>query len=148
LGTRSIEEIGRIDVERKFFQVYVWRDRGMVKDMLDRAKTAGFEAIMVTVDTAVLGKRDRDVRRGFELPPKIGLDTLIDGAIHTKWTWDFVRSEPIVFSNMVGSNAGDGTDAVSLAEYINSQFDPALSWPDIDWLRTVWDGPIVIKGIQ
>jgi L-lactate dehydrogenase (cytochrome) len=148
LGTRSIEEIGRVDVERKFFQVYVWRDRGMVKDMLDRAKTAGFEAIMVTVDTAVLGKRDRDVRRGFSLPPKIGLDTLIDGAIHTKWTWDFVRSDPIMFSNMVGSNAGDGSDPVSLAEYINSQFDPALSWPDIEWLRTVWDGPIIIKGIQ
>jgi L-lactate dehydrogenase (cytochrome) len=148
LGTRSIEEIGRIDVERKFFQVYVWRDRGMVKDMLDRAKTAGFEAIMVTVDTAVLGKRDRDVRRGFSLPPKIGIDTLIDGAIHTKWTWDFVRSDPIMFANMVGSNAGDGSDAVSLSEYINSQFDPALSWTDIDWLRTVWDGPIVIKGIQ
>jgi L-lactate dehydrogenase (cytochrome) len=148
LGTRSIEEIGRVDVERKFFQVYVWRDRAMVKDMLDRAKAAGFEAIMVTVDTAVLGKRDRDVRRGFSLPPKIGLDTLVDGAIHTRWTLDFVRSEPIMFSNMVGSNAGDGSDAVSLADYINSQFDPALSWPDIDWLRTVWDGPIVIKGIQ
>jgi L-lactate dehydrogenase (cytochrome) len=148
LGTRSIEEIGRIDVERKFFQVYVWRDRGMVRDMLDRARAAGFEAIMVTVDTAVLGKRDRDVRRGFSLPPKIGLDTLLDGAIHTKWTWDFVRSDPIMFANMVGSNAGDGSDAVSLADYINSQFDPSLSWPDIDWLRTVWDGPVVIKGIQ
>ncbi|HVN51146.1 MAG TPA: alpha-hydroxy acid oxidase, partial [Acidimicrobiales bacterium] len=77
-----------------------------------------------------------------------GLDTLIDGAIHTRWTWDFVRSDPIMFANMVGSDAGDGSDAVALSDYINSQFDPALSWPDIDWLRTVWDGPIVIKGIQ
>jgi L-lactate dehydrogenase (cytochrome) len=148
LGTRSIEEIGRIDVERKWFQVYVWRDRGLVKDMIDRAAEAGFEALAITVDTAVLGKRDRDVRRGFSLPPKIGLDTLIDGAIHPGWTWNFVRSDPIMFANMVGSNAGDGSDAVSLADYINSQFDPSLSWPDIEWIRTVWDGPIVIKGIQ
>lgn len=148
LGTRSIEEIGRVDVERKWFQVYVWRDRGKVKEMIDRAADAGFEALMITVDTAVLGKRDRDVRRGFSLPPKIGLDTILDGAIHPGWTWSFVRSEPIMFANVVGREQVDGSDAVSLADYINSQFDPGLSWPDIDWLRTVWDGPIIIKGIQ
>ncbi len=85
---------------------------------------------------------------GFALPPKIGLDTLFDGLVHPGWTWDFVRSDPIRFANVVGLGIGDGSDAVSLADYINSQFDPTLSWHDVEWLRSVWDGPLVLKGIQ
>ena len=76
LGTRSIEEVAAVSDGRKWFQVYVWRDRGLVKDMIERAAAAGYEALVLTVDTAVLGRRERDVRRGFTLPPKIGLDTL------------------------------------------------------------------------
>lgn len=148
LSTRSIEEVTAVSRGAKWFQVYVWRDRGLVKEMIDRAAGAGYEAIVLTVDTAVLGRRERDVRRGFSLPPKIGLDTIVDGAIHPGWTWNFVRAEPIRFANVVGAEQGDGTDAVSLAEYVNAQFDPGLSWRDVDWLRSVWSGPIVIKGIQ
>ena len=73
----------------------MWRDRGLVKEMVDRAAGAGYEALVLTVDTAVLGRRERDVRRGFALPPKIGLGTMLDGAVHPAWTWAFVRSEPI-----------------------------------------------------
>ena len=103
---------------------------------------------MLTVDTAVLGRRERDVRRGFSLPPKIGPGTIVDGALHPAWTWAFVRSEPIRFANVVGRDVGDGASPVTLSDYINTQFDPALSWADVDWLRSVWDGPIVLKGIQ
>ena len=120
----------------------------MVKDMLARAAAAGYEAIVITVDTAVLGRRERDVRHGFTLPPKVGLGTLIDGALHPGWTWDFVRAEPITFANVTGTTAADGSSAVTLADYINGQFDPALSWRDLDWFRAEWDGPIVLKGIQ
>lgn len=148
LSTRTIEDVAGASDGPKWFQVYVWRDRGLVKDMIDRAARSGFEALVLTVDTAVLGRRDRDVRRGFSLPPKIGLGTLVDGAIHPAWTWAFVRSDPIKFENVVGSTVGDGSSAVSLAEYINSQFDPTLSWADVDWLRSIWDGPIILKGIQ
>jgi L-lactate dehydrogenase (cytochrome) len=148
LSTRSIEEVAGAGDGPKWFQVYVWRDRGLVKDMIVRAAGAGYEALVLTVDTAVLGRRERDVRRGFTLPPKIGVGTLFDGAVHPGWTWAFVRSEPIVFANVAGLDVGDGSAAVSLAEYINSQFDPGLSWRDVEWLRSVWDGPIVIKGIQ
>jgi L-lactate dehydrogenase (cytochrome) len=116
--------------------------------MIERAAASGYEALVLTVDTAVLGRRERDVRRGFTLPPKIGPATLVDGAVHPGWTWAFVRSEPIRFANVRGGAVGDGSDAVSLAEYINSQFDPGLSWSDVEWLRSVWDGPIVVKGIQ
>jgi len=148
LSTRSIEEVAAVADGDLWFQVYAWRDRGLLAEMIGRAKAAGYRAIVLTVDTAVLGRRERDVRRGFTLPPKIGLDTIFDGVMHPAWTWAFVRSDPITFSNVRGHSVGDGTDAVSLAEYINSQFDPRLSWKDVDWIRTIWDGPVVIKGIQ
>ncbi len=148
LGTRSIEEVRAVSDGRLWFQVYVWRDRGLVEEMIRRAAAAGYEALCLTVDTAVLGQRERDVRRGFRLPPKIGLGTILDGLLHPGWTWEFVRAEPIAFANVVGRDVGDGTDAVSLAEYVNGQFDPGLSWRDLDWLRSAWDGPIVLKGIQ
>ena len=148
LGTRSIEEVAAVSNGRLWFQVYVWRDRGLVKEMIDRAAGAGFEALVLTVDTVVQGRRERDVRHGFTLPPKIGVDTLVDGVLHPSWTWSFVRAEPIKFANVAGKDVGDGSDPISLADYINTQFDPSLSWRDVDWLRDVWPGPIVIKGIQ
>ncbi len=148
MSTRSIEEVAAVSGGRKWFQVYVWRDRGLVKEMLERAAAAAYEAIVITVDTPVLGRRERDVRRGFTLPPKMGLDTIIDGALHPGWTWSFVRAEPIAFSNVVNRSADDDSDPVSLADYVNSQFDAGLSWDDIAWFRSAWDGPIVLKGIQ
>src|SRR6476619_3474360 len=116
--------------------------------MIRRAAAARYEALMLTVDTTMFGRRERDVRRGFSLPPSIGPATLVDGALHPAWTWAFVRSEPIRFANVVGRDVGDGASPVTLSDYINTQFDPALSWSDVDWLRSVWDGPIVLKGIQ
>ncbi|MDH3708161.1 MAG: alpha-hydroxy-acid oxidizing protein, partial [Acidimicrobiia bacterium] len=82
LSTRSIEEVAAVDEGDKWFQVYVWRDRGLVAEMLDRAAAAGYSTIVITVDTAVLGRRERDVRRGFSLPPRIGPGTMLDGALH------------------------------------------------------------------
>lgn len=148
LSTRSIEEVAAVAEDGLWFQVYVWHDRGLVEEMVQRAATAGYEALCLTVDATVIGRRERDVRRGFTLPPKLGLDTIVDGLRHPGWTWRFVRSEPIVFANVTGRSVGDGSDAVSLAEYVNGQFDPGLSWVDVAWLRSIWSGPIVVKGIQ
>ena len=149
LATRSIEDVAAAAPDgHHWFQVYVWRDRGLVKEMLERAAAAGYEAIAVTVDTARLGRRERDLRRGFTLPPQLGLDALLGGILHPRWTWRFCRAEPIAFANVVGRSVGDGSDPVSLADYINSQFDPALSWDEIAWFRSNWDGPIVLKGVQ
>jgi L-lactate dehydrogenase (cytochrome) len=148
LGTRTIEEVAGAGAGPKWFQVYVWRDRGLVKEMIDRAAANGYHALMLTVDTVVQGRRERDLRRGFTLPPKIGLGTFLDGAVHPAWTWAFVRAEPITFANVRGSSVPDGSTAVSLGTLISSQFDPSLSWRDLDWLRSVWDGPLVVKGIQ
>jgi L-lactate dehydrogenase (cytochrome) len=148
LGTRSIEEVAKVSSGRLWYQLYVFKDRGIVTDMIDRAAAAGYEALCVTVDTAMLGKRERDVRRGFTLPPKLGLSTIFDGIVHPGWTWRFVTSEPIVFANLAGRAVGDGTEAISLAEYFTTGLDSGLDWEDIEWLRERWSGPIVIKGIQ
>jgi L-lactate dehydrogenase (cytochrome) len=155
LATRSIEEVAEVSAGRKWFQVYAWRDRGLVKDMVERCKAADYEALVLTVDTAMLGRRERDVRRGFAMPPKIGLGTLLDGAVHPGWTWAFARAEPIEFANVTTSHggtgaesAGDGRSPVTLADYVNAQFDPNLSWDDVAWFRSLWDGPLVVKGIQ
>jgi L-lactate dehydrogenase (cytochrome) len=148
LSTRSIEEVAAVSDGPKWFQVYVWRDRGLVKEMVDRAAAAGYEALVLTVDSVVLGRRERDVRRGFELPPQIGPGTLVDGALHPAWTWAFVRSEPIRFANVVGREVGDGADAVTLASYVAAQYDQGLTWADVEWLRSIWAGPVVLKGVQ
>jgi L-lactate dehydrogenase (cytochrome) len=148
LGTRSIEEMAAAASGRQWFQVYVWRDRGLVKEMLARAAAAGYEAILPTVDTAVLGRRERDVRHGLTLPPQLGLGMLLDGARHPAWTWDFISAEPISFANLQRPGAPGGTSPVSLSGFMTEQIDSSLSWRDVDWLREQWAGPIVLKGIQ
>jgi L-lactate dehydrogenase (cytochrome) len=148
LSTRSIEEVAAVSNGPKWFQVYVWRDRALVHDMLTRPESLGYEAIMLTVDTAVLGRRERDVRRGFTLPPKLGPGTLIDGVRHPAWTWDFVRHDPITFANISGAAGRTVGTAVTLSDFISEQFDPALSWDDIAWFRERWKGHIILKGVQ
>jgi L-lactate dehydrogenase (cytochrome) len=162
LGTRSIEEVAaaRASVTTAaarasaastsllWYQLYVWKDRGLSRELVQRAKAAGYQAIMVTVDTAVFGRRDRDVRRGFTLPPKIGLETFIDGVRHPRWTLDFITHEPITFSAVSGRGDLDGSTAITLSDYVNSQFDASLSWRDLDWVRSESGLPIMLKGIQ
>jgi L-lactate dehydrogenase (cytochrome) len=168
LGTRSIEEVAaaRTSVTTAaarasvatgataalasplWYQLYVWKDRGLSRELVQRAKASGYQAIMVTVDTAVFGRRNRDVRRGFTLPPKIGLETFIDGVRHPRWTLDFITHEPITFSAVSGRGDVDGSTAITLSDYVNSQFDASLSWRDLDWVRSESGLPIMLKGIQ
>lgn len=148
LATRSIEEIASVDGLNKWFQVYTWRDRDMVKEMVVRARDAGYVGLQLTIDTPVFGRRERDVRRGFTLPPKIAPGTIIDGMLHPSWTLDFLRNDPITFAVVAERKDLNGETAVTLSDYINSQFDPALSWDDVAWLRDIWDGALVLKGVQ
>jgi L-lactate dehydrogenase (cytochrome) len=149
MSTCSIEEVRAVSDGRLWFQVYAWRDRGLVKEMITRCAEADYEALVLTVDTAMLGRRERDVRRGFSMPPSIGPRTFVDGALHPQWTLSFLRSDPIRFANVLGRNdVGDGATPVKVSDYINTQFDPALSWSDVEWLQANWDGPIIVKGIQ
>lgn len=153
MGTRSIEEVAEVAAASgldpdQWFQVYVWKDKELVAEMLERAAASRYSTITITVDTAQLGRRERDVRRGFSLPPKIGLETIVDGALHPGWTLDFITAEPIQFANITGKSVGDGSDPVSLSAYVNAQFDPALSWDQVGWFRERWPGNVVLKGVQ
>ena len=148
MGTRSVEEVAAVSNGSKWFQVYVWRDKGLLKDMILRAKEAGFDVLCITVDAAMLGRRERDVRRGFTLPPKMGLDTVLEGMIRPGWSLRFAFAEPISFANVAGNTDIDGSSAVDLAAFMNEQFDPTLSWEDVAWMRSLWDGPVLVKGIQ
>ncbi len=149
MSTRSIEEVAEVNDGSKWFQVYTWKDRGLVEELVKRARRRpGYEGLWLTVDTAVLGRRERDVRRGYTIPPKIGLGTIVDGVLHPAWTYDFLTHEPIQFANVVGHEGADGSDGIDLARHVMSQFDQRLSWDDIEWLRGIWDGPLMLKGIQ
>ena len=148
MSTYNIEDVAAAAEGPKWFQVYTWKDRGLVKELVARAASAGYEALWLTVDTAVLGRRERDVRRGFSVPPEIGLGTIVDGILHPAWTLDFITSDPIVFANVVGHEAHGSSDPIALADHVMQNFDQRLSWDDVEWLQSIWDGPLVLKGIQ
>ncbi len=154
MSTRSIEEVAAVSDGPKWFQVYTWKDRGLVAELIGRAAAAGYEALWLTVDTAVLGNRERDTRRGFTMPPRIGPGTIIDGIVHPGWTWDFIRHEPLLFSNVATSSTAAhgatarGDEPMEMAQHVMHNFDQKLSWADVDWIRSQWSGPLLLKGIQ
>jgi L-lactate dehydrogenase (cytochrome) len=141
MGTTSIEEVAAEAPEaRKWFQLYVWRDRDAGKDLLERARAAGYEALLLTVDTAVAGARMRDVRNGLTIPPELTPATVLDAATHPAWWFNLLTTEPLAFASL---NEWHGT----VAELVNSMFDPTVTFGDLEWLRAAWPGPMLIKGI-
>ena len=150
MSTRSIEEVADVSNGSKWFQIYTWKDRGLVQEMVERSAAAGYDTLWLTVDTAVLGKRERDARRGFNVPPQIGPGTIIDGIVHPAWTYDFITHEPLEFANVahLPEHAAGGNANMGRGAYVMQNFDQRLSWTDVEWLQSIWDGPIVLKGIQ
>jgi L-lactate dehydrogenase (cytochrome) len=142
LGTTTIEQMAEAGPEaRRWFQLYLWRDRAPATDLLKRATDAGYDTLMLTVDTPVAGPRLRDVRNGLTIPPRLSVRTFANGALHPRWWFDLLTTEPLTFANLATT---DGT----VAELIDRVFDPALTMDDVRWLRSVWPGSLVIKGIQ
>jgi L-lactate dehydrogenase (cytochrome) len=142
LGTTSIEDVAvAAPSARKWFQLYVWKDRGACEDLMMRAKAAGFEALMLTVDVPVAGMRLRDVRNGFSIPPALTVKTVLDTLSHPGWWTNLLTTAPLSFASLT---AWDGT----VAELLNALFDPTMTIEDLEWLRGFWNGPLIIKGIQ
>jgi len=139
MGTTAPEDLRG---DNLWFQLYVWRDRGFTKDLIGRAQQAGFKALMLTVDTPVPGNRVRDVRNGLTLPPRLSLETFVDGATKPRWWWNLLTTEPLRFA------AIDGDGSMAPSDVGTKMFDRNLTWADLAWLREVWDGPLVVKGIQ
>ena len=141
-----MEEIARAATGPLWYQLYVWRDRDIVRSLLERARAAGFRALVVTVDTPVLGQRERDLRSGLTLPPRITLRNVLDTLRRVDWLRRFLLSPRPTFGNFVGT-PGVEHDAISLAGFTTKQFSPATGWADIDWYRSIWPGPIALKGV-
>jgi L-lactate dehydrogenase (cytochrome) len=125
----------------------VWRDREIVRMLIGRAKAAGYRALVVTVDTPVLGQRERDVRSGLVLPPRLTAMSVLDTLRRVSWLRGFLTHPRPTFGNFVGT-AGVSHDAISLATFTTQQFSAAIGWDDIDWYRSLWPGPIALKGIM
>jgi L-lactate dehydrogenase (cytochrome) len=146
MSVLSIEEVARQAPGPLWFQLYVWRDREITRSLVQRARAAGYRALVLTVDTAVLGQRERDVRNGFTIPPRVTVSNLVDTLQKVGWIRDILGGPKVTFGNFASTGALGG-DAVSLAAFTTKQFDPSVTWRDLDWFRSLWDGPLALKGI-
>ncbi|NRB72577.1 MAG: alpha-hydroxy-acid oxidizing protein [Xanthomonadales bacterium] len=142
LSSVSMEDISALTTGPKWFQLYVWKDRGLVKEMLDRAKEAGYRALILTVDFPVAGNRERDPRNGFSIPPRVGLKQAWHAMMAPAWMLDYLIRPAVRYANL-----SEDTAAVSLQEFVNEQFDAGFNWKDAEWLLGEWGGPAVIKGV-
>ena len=142
MGTTSSQEIAdQVPGVRRWFQLYLWRDRSQSLQFIYSAKEAGFEGLILTVDTAVGGIKWRDMRNGLTVPPKITLKTFLDMALKPKWWANLLTTAPLEFATFRNFNK-------PLSEIAATVFDPAVTFADVKWLRSVWKGKLIIKGIQ
>jgi L-lactate dehydrogenase (cytochrome) len=142
LATESLEAIAEAaNGSPLWFQLYLWGDRSAAKDLLARAKAAGYRALLLSADTTVRSERDRELHRGIELPtPELNLRTVLDGARHPNWAWHFLASPAPGFPNL-------SMHGPTSRQQMKQMFDGTVTWADLDWLREAWDGPIAVKGV-
>jgi L-lactate dehydrogenase (cytochrome) len=142
----SIEDIAG-SVDKPFwFQLYVMKDRGFIKSLIERAIAAKCSALVLTVDLQVIGQRHQDIKNGMSVPPEWSLGKLVDFATKPAWVSGVLRGKRRTFGNLVGHLKVDD-DITSLSTWINSQFDTTLNWKDVDWIRSIWPGKLILKGI-
>ena len=142
----SIEDVAAAVGKPFWFQLYVMRDRGFIKALIERAAAARCSALVLTVDLQVLGQRHCDIRNGMTVPPKISLANLIDMATKPGWVLSILQGKRKTFGNLAGHVRGM-ENVISLAQWTNSQFDPTLNWRDVEWVRALWPGKLILKGI-
>ncbi|HTM86349.1 MAG TPA: alpha-hydroxy acid oxidase [Mycobacterium sp.] len=142
LGTASIEDVTAAAPDaRRWFQLYMWRDRDRSMALLRRAADAGYDTVLATVDCPVAGARRRDVRNGMAIPPVLTLRTVADTIVHPAWWFDLITTEPLSFASL---DRWSGT----VGQYMDTMFDPSLTFDDLAWVRSQWPGRFVVKGIQ
>lgn len=142
LGTASIEDVATAAPGgRRWFQLYMWHDRDRSMALLRRAAEAGYDTLLATVDCPVAGARRRDSRNGMSIPPALTLRTVADAAVHPAWWFDLLTTEPLSFASL---DRWSGT----VAQYMDTMFDPSLTFDDLAWVKSQWPGRFVVKGIQ
>ena len=142
----SIEQVKAATEVPFWFQVYVMRDRAFTRELIVRAREAGCSALMVTADLTIQGQRHREIKNGLSVPPKVTLRNLLDIAGKPRWAWSVLRAPSRSFGNLQGRIGGDSL--TTLAQWIASQFDPTLTWHDLEWIRELWPGKLIVKGIM
>jgi L-lactate dehydrogenase (cytochrome) len=142
MGTTSIEDVAAsAPGGRNWFQLYMWKDRDRSMALVDRATRAGFDTLLVTVDVPVAGARLRDVRNGMTIPPTLTLRTVANAIPRPGWWIDFLTTEPLAFASL---DSWSGT----VAELLDTMFDPTVTYDDLAWIREQWPGKVVVKGVQ
>jgi L-lactate dehydrogenase (cytochrome) len=142
----SIEDVAEATGKPFWFQLYVIKDRGFSKDILERAAEAKCSALVLTVDLQVIGQRHKDIKNGMTVPPEIRLKNIVDIATKPAWAWSVLNGKRKTFGNLDGRVKGM-ENVNSLAAWIGQQFDPALSWKDVEWIKNIWPGKLILKGI-
>ena len=144
----SIEDVASVTTKPFWFQLYVMRDRGFVKSLIDRAKAAKCSALVLTLDLQILGQRHKDLKNGMSVPPKLTLETLLDLASKPGWALRALGGRK-TFGNLAGHiKGGEGAGGVqTLSKWTASQFDPTLNWDDVAWIKEQWGGKLILKGI-
>src|SRR5499427_4608101 len=142
----SIEDVAAAVAKPFWFQVYVMKDRGYIRALIERAAAAKCSALVLTVDLQVIGQRHRDIKNGMTVPPQIRLSNLIDIATKPAWALSVARGKRRTFGNIAGHYPGMSSVTV-LSKWVAEQFDPTLTWKDVEWIKSLWPGKLVLKGI-
>ena len=148
MATSSIEEVSNVSGGPKLFQLYIHKDQALTDDLIDRCKRTGFDAMCLTVDTVVAGNRERDHRWGFTTPPKLTLKSILSFMLHPKWSINYLMSEKFQLANVSHFTKKGSSIAKGVMEYINEQYDPAMSWKDAEYCIKRWGRPFAIKGVM
>ena len=142
MGTTSIEDVAAAAPGgRNWFQLYMWKDRDRSMALVDRAARAGYDTLLVTVDVPVAGARLRDVRNGMTIPPTLTPRTVVNAIPRPAWWFNFLTTEPLAFASL---DSWSGT----VADLLDTMFDPTVTYEDLAWIRDQWPGKVVVKGVQ
>ncbi len=147
VGATSIEDVASACNGPKCFQIYVMKDRGLTREFIQRCKDANYDSLMLTVDIPVAGNRERELRYGFTMPPKLNLAGIIGFAARPGWVYRALTHPQAILANVAHKIPDGSSQSTSLMEYIATQFDSSVTWKDLEWMISEWGGPFVIKGL-
>tara|TARA_B100001093_G_C26842319_1_gene1021129 strand:+ start:1668 stop:2816 length:1149 start_codon:yes stop_codon:yes gene_type:complete len=148
MATSSIEEVAKISGGPKLFQLYIHKDQSLTDNLIERCKASGFNALCLTVDTVVAGNREKDHRTGFTTPPKLTFKSLMSFMMHPKWSLNYLTNKKFELANVSHFTKKGSSIAKGVMEYINEQYDPAMSWKDAEYVIKKWGGPFALKGVM
>lgn len=148
MGTTRLEDLAAAVPVPMLFQIYVFKDRGLTREFVSRCREAGYAGLCLTVDTPVAGNRLRDRRSGLSLPPRLTARSLLDFALHPGWSIPALTGAKFDLANVSHRTDPLANNPMSLFDFIGRQFDPSLTWRDVEWLASEWNGPLAIKGLM